>query len=119
MSSDSIPSYVGDELAKLDFVSWDRFTIGTDPDRGTAINVYGWIDREDEYKDFVVVTFYVDTDNGLISYVTSSARWTDEIARRLFGTSCGHNECRRVEEYFGIENVVSLHDQSTLTEVHE
>ncbi len=50
---------IEDILGRLDMVEWDRFVEGDDPDaHGKYINVYGWIERdEDEYKDFVLVRF--------------------------------------------------------------
>lgn len=108
-----IPQWCEDQLAKLDMVDWDRFTVGQDPKHGLTISVYGWIDREDEFKDFVIVVFYPESgDDGLQFYTTSSDEWTAEIHERLFGVEPeSHNDCKRVENYMDIPNAIELDDQ--------
>lgn len=114
---DYVREWVADYLAKLDMVEWDRYTTDEDERVGEIINVYGWIDRpEDAYKDFVVVRFFPDTDEGLIWYLTSSDRYSEEIHRRLFGSADGHVECRRVEHTFDAPNAITLGEQTTLTD---
>ena len=39
----------------MPFVTWDRYVVLVD-----AVETYGWIDREDSYKDFVCLFFYAD-----------------------------------------------------------
>ncbi|MFC6809774.1 hypothetical protein ACFQGT_00295 [Natrialbaceae archaeon GCM10025810] len=98
-------------------VMWDRFSVACDPPVGRFYTVYGWIDREtDDYKDFVVVRFFPETDDNLVSFTTSSDKWTHEIHERIFGETAGHKDCKRVERHFDISNAVELHEQTTLAD---
>jgi hypothetical protein len=76
-------------------VKWDRCT--RSPERCVA---FGWISRgEDPRSDFVVLTFAPDT----VAMTTSSARYSREFARRLFGEASAltHRDCERVADVFG------------------
>lgn len=91
-------------------VRWDRFVNEISdgiPDETTPIyTMYGWIDREDTYKDFVLVTF---TWDGSFVYYTSSAKYSKIFDERINGTSENHTDCERVEDWFPeIKNVVRL-----------
>lgn len=110
--------WIAGKLADLDMVEWDRYTVGHRPDEGTEITVYGWIDREkDEYKDFVITSFYPETDENIIWYTTSSDRYTGEIYRILYGEEPDdHNDCQRVEDTFDVPNAIELHEQTTLSD---
>ena len=102
---------VEDILTRLDFVEWDRFVVGDDSGgHGTYIEVYGWIDRDaDDYKDFVLVTFFPDTENELMGFTTSSDEWTQEIHRRMFDSEPKeHNDCQRVERTYDVPNAITL-----------
>ena len=91
-------------MASLHFVLWDRFTVGED---GTRYIFYGWIKREDEYKDFVVMEYFTpehDTYDGF-SFVTSSAKWSEEICRIVYGHVEDHEDCIRIEDHFQGENI--------------
>lgn len=103
-------------LSKLDMVEWDRFTVGRRPDEGREITVYGWIERDgDDYKDFVILCFYPETEENIIWYTTSSDRYTGEICRRLYDIDPDdHNHCERVEDTFDVPNAIELHEQTTL-----
>ena len=92
-----------DILRSLPFVQWDRYTVHD----GSDFKFYGWIDREEDcYKDFVLLSY--DSKTELLSYTTSSTKYTAEIGRILFGDNSGHAECVRVEKDFDIPNVVRL-----------
>lgn len=89
-------------LESLPFVQWDRFIPFDD-----GISVYGWIDREDDYKDFLIIHFY-PADRRLW-WQTSSAERHDEIYEILHGEETENgNTCQRVEGRFDIENVIEL-----------
>ena len=99
-------------LSRLDFVQWDRFTESLEDDQ--SVQVYGWIKREDQYKDFILLTFYTD-DHPLYSgfaFTTSSAKRTHQISAILNGTdseSERHNDCIRVEgEFLHLANAIRL-----------
>lgn len=93
---------VASVLNSLEMVRWDRCVKReATADNPTRVTAYGWIDRDqDAYKDFVVIFF---SDHRPIGYTTSSAKWSAEISRRLFGESqsAGHRECERIEDVFG------------------
>lgn len=114
---EGVVEWIGEILGRLEFVEWDRFTVNHDEQAGEIVNVYGWIERRrDEYKDFVVVRFFPDTEDSLIWYLTSSDKYTEEICRRIYGHADDHNPCRRVEDEFEVENAVELGDQTTLAD---
>jgi hypothetical protein len=92
-------------LTKLPFVRWDRFT-----NTGWEVNVYGWIDREqDGYKDFVVLQYVPSKDEWYS--ITSSDKHSEEINRLVHGETGEHHPCVRVESQFDIPNMIKLNDQ--------
>lgn len=96
-------------------VTWDRFVsedgselIDTDDVEMIPIyTLYGWVEREDAYKDFVIITF---TWGGNFTYYTSSAKYSKIFHERIHGEGAeGHTECERVEDFFPkLNNVVRL-----------
>lgn len=70
--------------------------------------VYGWIDRDDEYKDYIQIEIWPSDE--YVSFTTSSEEHTEEIHELLFGadTVGDHNECQRVENHFDVEQAVTL-----------
>ena len=107
--------WVESRLELLDFVEWDRFTEG-DWNGQQSLSVYGWIDRDDEYKDFVLMILWPESEEAY--YSTSSEEYTTEICRRLFDHDPDdeHNECIRVEDTFDVPNAIELHQDTTLLE---
>lgn len=94
-------------LERFSFVRWDRFV----PDDGDY-SFYGWIDREDEYKDFLVLE-YIETTSRRKAYwhfITSSALRHKEILEIMQLTDAETNACRRVEDHFDIDNSIKLWD---------
>jgi len=58
----------GEELLdRLSMVTWDRFIEG-----GDSVTVYGWIDRDDEYKDYIQIEIWPSDE--YVSFTTSSRR---------------------------------------------
>lgn len=104
--------WIESKLRSLRMVDWDRFTIG-DWNGEQAVSVFGWIDREDEYKDFVVVIFWPESEG--IYNTTSSAEHTEEITQKLHGEASDHNECRRVEDTFNVSNAIAADGGRTLS----
>lgn len=89
-----------EQLDAFSFVAWDRFV-----DQGSVLTVYGWIARDDERSDFVVLVF---EDGRVRDGVTSSAARSPEIAA-LLGMMGEHVDCERVEDRFGaVANPVRL-----------
>ncbi len=83
---------IADILNALPFVLWDRCTVA-----GDETTIYGWIDRRDGRKDFVLVQF----TGPLVGFTTSSARWSRTIHEVIYGPRAGdHNDCRRVVDEF-------------------
>ena len=95
--------YVEVLLDRLSMVTWDRFIEG-----GDSVTVYGWIDRDDEYKDYIQID--ICPSDTYVSFTTSSEEHTEEIHELLFGadTVGDHNECQRVENHFDVEQAVTL-----------
>lgn len=78
-------------------VNWDRWS-GELED----LTVFGWIKREDTHEDYVELSI----ENGEpISISTSSAKYSAKFCERLEFT---HSDCKRVENYFNIPNVIRL-----------
>lgn len=86
---------VTEVLEKLNFVKWDRFS---------GFFVFGWIEREDSYKDFVVVEF---VNGNPVMFVTSSKKYSKKISKLLY-LEVSHEKCKRVEDYFLIKNSIKL-----------
>jgi hypothetical protein len=81
-------------------VMWDRWSGSMNVG---AMDVFGWIAREDGRYDFCVLLFF---DGEVSSIITSSARYSEEFSNRLGFT--GHNPCKRVEKYFPNAKAVRL-----------
>jgi hypothetical protein len=82
-----------ENLKKLkNFVKWDRFIEFYD-----EISFFGWIDREDSYKDFVLIRFYNSIPN---YFATSSAKYSKKIAKIL---GFIHTDCKKVEDFYESE----------------
>ncbi len=92
------------KLRACRMVDWDRFTVG-DWGGEQAVNVYGWIDREDAHEDFVLVIFWPESEG--LYHITSSAEYTEQLTEALHGESGGHNECNRVEHTFNVSNAIA------------
>jgi hypothetical protein len=104
--TEQLSDWIQDELKALQFVEWDRFVTGEWSEGVDYVTVYGWIDRDDAYKDFVVVTFWDDRGRW---FTTSSDEYTVEIHQSLFDESPDkHNDCQRIEHATDIGNVVEL-----------
>ena len=93
------------QLKAMPFVTWDRYVLLVD-----AVEIYGWIDREDSYKDFVCLFFYADGD---VAYSTSSTKFSKKIHLIINGTTRDHRACRRVEDYFDVQNMIRLGSSKT------
>ena len=103
----SLIEKVKPHMEALDFVEWDRYTVGPWDENTESVTVYGWIDRKDLYKDYVQLTMWEGTDN--VWFTTSSAEYTEEIYETLFDKPLeNHQECQRVEDAVDLDNVVEL-----------
>lgn len=76
-------------------VIWDRFT----SDDGFFV-VYGWIARSDGQRDFLMISMDVDYPAEDVFFTTSSAKYSREIMKCLFGSDEDHNDCRKIEELY-------------------
>ena len=99
------PDWIANLLEALPFVEWDRFTIGEMNDT-QFVDVYGWIDRDGDYKDFVWSRFW--PSNEVVEFTTSSDEYSQEISETWFGDADDHNPCRRVEDVFDVPNAIEL-----------
>ncbi|MFH1365512.1 MAG: hypothetical protein ABIH28_02935 [archaeon] len=88
-------------LKKLDFVKWDRYF-----GKGDNLTFYGWIDREDNYKDFVFIEF---NEGEYITHGTSSSKYSKKIAE-ILGKE--HSDCIRIEDFCNIPNMIKLEENS-------
>jgi hypothetical protein len=98
------------KLNACTMVEWDRFVEKdhpSDPD-ASVIDVYGWIPRDDDYMDFLAISF--SPAEYYLSYVTSSEKHSAKITEQLTGEPAEnhHNECHRAEHHFDLDNAISL-----------
>ncbi len=77
-------------------VEWDRFTKTED----NYYVVYGWIKRHDGERDFLMIGLWANDPPEDVFYTTSSAKYSMEISRVLYGSADDHNPCRKIEEIF-------------------
>lgn len=94
-------------LQRFEFVKWDRFTETSD-----FYHIYGWIEREDNYKDFLVIDFDKKVGNPDF-WISSSARFDEKIIEVLkhpetMALALNNAQCKRVEDYFCLKNKVQL-----------
>ena len=94
-------------LSKFEFVEWDRFI-----ETNEFYHIYGWINRDDNYKDFIVIDFSKKT--GLPDFWISSSHTFDhkiiEVLKHLetLKHAINNAQCKRVEDFFPIKNKVVL-----------
>jgi len=105
--------WIAQYLSTVPVVEWDRFIVG-EMDGYQYVNVYGWIDREDEYKDFVWSRFW--PANETVEFTTSSDEYSEYLQAEWFGedTLDDHNPCRRVEHSFDIDNAIKHQGDASL-----
>lgn len=84
-------------------VAWDRYI-----DDESGYIFYGWIDREDSYKDFMVIE--MDKDGGYY-FITSSAKYSAEFLQRINPDSI-HSDCIRIESNFEPKNMIRIKKDS-------
>lgn len=72
-------------FGKVAPIKWDRYTVYKD-----RFTLFGWIDRTDGQRDFVVIDFDDNCELKDISFVTSSAKYSEKIAELL---GMGHSDC--------------------------
>lgn len=69
--------WIESTLRKLHFVKWDRLIC-----EEFKINIFGWISRKDNYKDFVDIEFDL-IQKKIYLIATSSAKYAQKIAEIL------------------------------------
>lgn len=77
-----------------DIVQWDRYGV-RDDDSGF---IFGWIEREDGFYDFVVFDFKLVAEGLIIGYNTSSKKYSKEIGEKVTSSDGGYIECRSAAE---------------------
>lgn len=82
-------------------VTWDRYT-----QDDYELIAYGWIERDDAYKDFMLIV--VDLVDFTFWYTTSSAKYSQAFHNRINDNPKQHSKCRRVESMFPTVKAVRL-----------
>jgi hypothetical protein len=82
------------EVADKIPVEWDRYTCSGN----IVYNLYGWIRRSDGERDFVVLQVFLTGGEPILSYITSSAKYSRTIAEIIFKESAGHTDCIKISE---------------------
>ena len=95
-------------LTQLSGVVWDRCSLGSESN-----SAFGWIPRTDGQRDFLILCWHaknaLNPSSGNIEemiaygFATSSAKYTREFSKHLFGTDAGHNDCQRIDDVFGTD----------------
>lgn len=101
-----IKDWIEKTLEKLPFVRWDRYIEDKDDN---LIEMYGWIDREDDYKDFVLLEFNLNKKE-VYFVATSSDKYSEQIAEIL---NSSHSDCIRVEDNFYVFNSIKNDTKKT------
>lgn len=78
-----------------DIVEWDRYRIRDETEGGY---IFGWIKRDEGNYDFVVLNFQKVDDTIIVSYNTSSKKYSKEIGDRLGCKDNTYAECRPAGE---------------------
>lgn len=84
-------------------VIWDRFT-ETD---GYYV-VYGWIARSDGQRDFLVIQMWNTDLPSEAFWITSSAKYSEDIERALSGNIQDHVPCRKIDELLDPETLKQI-----------
>lgn len=71
-------------------ITWDRFV-----KHSNHICAFGWIERTDGQRDFAIVWFDEGSELKDISFATSSAKYSKQLAE-LLGSE--HVDCEKVPE---------------------
>ena len=108
MSYSTSYDHLADVLNRLPFVTWDRYLEWEDDETGDVWAVfYGWIERDDEYKDFASIKINA-SENEIVDFLTSSSEHSEEIHERLGFDLETHNQCHRVENLGLDVNAVNI-----------
>lgn len=73
-------------------VKWDRFT-----NEGYDYNIYGWLSRKDGQRDFILLQLYWENGDVKGSFVTSSAKYSEQLHKILYDKEEGHVGCKKIE----------------------
>ena len=72
-------NWIKEVMAKFPFVEFDRYIDDTDDN---LIEVFGWIKRKDNDRDFIVLEFDFSTKD-VYCIATSSAKYSKQISKIL------------------------------------
>jgi hypothetical protein len=87
-------------LNRLPMVTWDRCAHWSNepPGMPECLAAFGWIERSDGARDFVLVEFLWPEEPLLCTSTTSSAKYSAELVRLLMGADAPHVECERITD---------------------
>ncbi len=107
---EKVKKNISNWLNRFEFVKWDRFI-----ETQSFFHIYGWIEREDQYKDFLVVNF--DKRTGKPEFwISSSARFDYKIIEvfKHLGTmklAINIAQCKRADAFFDVVNTTRLKER--------
>ncbi len=108
----TVKSWMKGILERCNYITWDRYVMYQAGD--DFCTVYGWIKREDEYKDFAVIEFNL-TKKEIGFVITSSAKYSEQFNKDTDGLEIEHNHCKRIEDDFpDLKNCVRLNGSNGL-----
>lgn len=95
-------------------VNWDRCI----DSGGGVLRLYGWVERDDEHHDFVLLDVQRYSDVPTIDYTFATScpdpELGAEMAKAIGIAMADHTPCLRVEEVFGglVDNAIKLNTES-------
>lgn len=71
-------------------IVWDRYT-----DTLHEVTAFGWIERTDGEKDFIVLNFQMNANIHQVWFCTSSAKYSEQFGR-LVNHNSDHLKCKKI-----------------------
>lgn len=73
-------------------IVWDRYV-----DADNFYGIYGWIKRKDGQRDFILLQIWTEPEF-IISFTTSSAKYSMAIGDYLYNGEVEHTDCKKVKD---------------------
>lgn len=90
----SLKDQITEVLSRVPEVKWDRLV------DAEKTRVYGWLEREDDHADFVLIDFWLEAGQLTWEVLTSCPSPPERFWERLEINVEDHADCRRVEHAF-------------------
>ena len=88
-NSDALIKGILSSIKSIAPVEWDRYT-----QNKNDYNIFGWIRRSDGQRDFLLIQ--INVKNMVAGFITSSAKYSEEIHKLIFGNLNMHTNCQKI-----------------------